>query len=67
MSRISAAGARTPAKKNGFRPVLVRAQAVTQSLTPEVEIRQLKGELARVRLELRELQQATHWLVRDLM
>ena len=66
MSRSIAAG-NCPRSHNSFRPVLVRSRTTRPDIDAEAQVKLLKAELARVRLELRELKWATNAFVRSMI
>ena len=66
MQRSSATGGCTHSH-NTFRPALVRSRATRPVVGAEAEVKSLKAELARVRLELRELKWATNAFVRSMI
>ena len=66
MSRSSATGECTRAQ-NSFRPVLVRSRTTPSDIDAEAQVKLLNAELARVRIELRELKWATNAFVRSMI
>ena len=53
--------------QNLFRPALPRSRPTRPIVGAEAEVKLLKAELARVRIELRELKWATNAFVRSMI